>query len=241
MKIINEAIKNRPYFTTTFLLSLLLIVFVVLMNLHFPKVQRNGYSDFILAFEFAKTTPEIESLFSELSVEQIKNIDTGNYLDFGFMLTYSLLLANFYIKSGKLFKKKWLKAGVLFSFVILLSDFAENTVLLRITKIYNSNFDPVIMQHLLNKLHVFTWIKWGLLAFILCVIYTVLVRLQWWFKIIGIILTFPLFYLIATDFTPSELTLFTQLIFVSFFVLIGFGLTFKTSYAVKKNPKKSVV
>lgn len=228
MKFIKLFTRSRPFSKVTITLSLLLILFTIIMEFYFPDYAVNGFQSYILAFEFAETTNDIQLLLQNLTDVEIRNIDLGNYFDFGYMLTYSLLLAYIFAKSAKEFGKKWLNIGIPISIIILLSDFLENLILLKITKIYSVELDEILISELLQNLQIITWVKWGGIAFVLFIFYEVLYRLKWFYKIGGIICLFPFIYILAAGvFTPNKISIFTFLIFIAFFVLILFGITYK--------------
>ena len=227
MNIFNKA-QNRPLFWPTLFLVKILIIFLLLMNSYFPQIPANGYSSFIVAFEFAQTPAEVRSLFQNLTPDEIKRIDTGNYLDFGFMFAYSILIGFIFAKSARIFRRKWLYFGVVLSAVILLSDLAENVYLLKLSNSFLTN-NYSIHVNLLNNLHLFTWLKWGTLAFVFFIFYEVLIRLNWFYKIFGLLCLIPLLFLLfCGDLTPEKISLFTGSIFGGFIVLSVFGLTYRT-------------
>jgi len=198
------------------------------MEFFFPVGKFSGYGSFILAFEFAENIQDIHLLLQTFSIEDIQNIDKGNYFDFGFMATYSTLLGYLYYKSAKIFNKKWLLLGIPLAIIIFSSDFIENIILLKITNIYVTNLNESIMDSLLAKLHVITWVKWGGLAFTFFIFYEVLYRLHWFYKITGPICLLPFLYIIITgEFSAKEITFFALSIAASFIVLIVFGLSYK--------------
>ena len=122
MKFINYYFKKHP-FAITGLFAIPLLVFIGLMGDYFPLKTPEGYQSFIVAFEFAQTIQDINVLFSSLSEIEIQKIDIGNYIDFGFMLTYSLFLISLFKKASKEFNKKWLAAGILLAVIALFSHF----------------------------------------------------------------------------------------------------------------------
>jgi hypothetical protein len=198
------------------------------MQSYFPENKNNDFGSFIIAFEFATSIQDIQLLFQGLTIAEIKNIDLGNYIDFGFMIAYSILIAYIFVRSAREFKRKWLFAGLFLAVIILLSDFSENLILLKISKIYVLNENESLMIPLLKKLNVVTWLKWGGLAFTFFIFYEVLVRLNWFYKALGLICLFPfLFMLVTRNFTPEKITIFTSSIFVCFFVVVIFGVSYK--------------
>jgi hypothetical protein len=148
-------------FAPTGLFIFPILTLVICMEIYLPSDAPEGYKSFIVAFEFAKTPVEIQNLFADLSPETIKNIDKANYIDFGFMLAYSLFLGLMFKKAAFVFKRRWLLWGVLLSALIFLADFTENILLLNITKIYRQQTELQILAPVLANLHLVTWLKWG--------------------------------------------------------------------------------
>ncbi len=220
--------KTHPFAGTTAVLSLFMLLFLILMSLVFPSEGVNGFSSYIIAFEFARSVADIYSLFNGMSPAGIKNVDIGNYLDFGFMISYSLFVALLFVKASKVFQRKWLLIGIPLATIVLLCDFFENIVLLEITKNYLASTSDVVFIPLLAKLHIVTWVKWGGLAFAFLLFSGVLFTQKWFCFILGVICALPVFFLIVlSNATPVELSVFTGLIFLAFFALIVFSFAFK--------------
>lgn len=214
--------KKHPL-AKTGLLGVPLIIFVIFMGFFFPRKAPENFGSFIVAFEFAKTPAELRMLFDPLTLEEVQKIDIGNYLDFGFMITYSTLLVVAFWKLSQLFNKKFLKAGVFIAIVILISDFFENLFLLRLTENYlNFSMEGEIISNL-NYLSIFTWTKWISLSVIFSLFYTVFYKQKWYLEIPAAIFLFPLLYFIASPGrTPEILTNFTNSVFFCFACFIMF-------------------
>lgn len=148
-------------FAPTGLFIFPILALVLFMEFYLPSGAPEGYKNFIVAFEFAKTPAKIQTLFANLEPEEIKNIDIANYIDFVFMLAYSLFLGLMFKKAAKVFKKRWLILGVFLSAFIFLADFTENILLLNITKIYLSGSEIDSLIAILKNLRMVTWLKWG--------------------------------------------------------------------------------
>jgi hypothetical protein len=219
--------KNHPFAKGGFL-AIPLIVFVVLMGSYTPQKALVGFDSFIIAFEFAQTEEEVDTLFINLSPETIKNIDTGIYLDFGFMITYSFFLALYFAKSVRIFNKKWLLAGIPLSVIIFLGDFFENILLLKITQIYYTGLNKIALVSILEKLHIITWVKWGGLALAFMMISLVLFKGNWLCKLGALACLLPLlFSSIALNNSPAVISIFTHTIFTSFTVLVFYSFLFR--------------
>ncbi len=228
MKNAKNYFKTHPFARATAILTFFLLLFLILMSLFFPAEGVNGFTSYIMAFEFARSVADINSLFNGMSPAEIKNVDIGNYLDFGFMVSYSLFVALLFVKASKVFRRKWLLIGIPLAAIILLCDFFENIILLEITKNYLAGASDAVFIPLLEKLHIVTWIKWGGLAFAFLLFSGILFTQKWFCFILGVISALPMFFIIVlTNATPFELSVFTGLIFLSFFALIIFSFAFK--------------
>ena len=220
--------KNRP-FSINGLLAVPILFFTIIMGSYFPKIAPDeGFKSFILAFEFAQTPEETNSLFENLSEETIKNINTGIYIDYGFMVVYSLFLMLFFIKSTQISNVKWLLGGIPLTIVIFLGDFFENIFLLKITHIYSSGLNKTMLESILQDLNIITWIKWEGLAIAFLMISIYLFKGKWLSKIGAIFCILPfLLSFIALNNSPFVLSLFTLSIFVGFGVLIFYSFLFR--------------
>ncbi len=211
-------------------LAVPLLLLMVIMGRFFPATAPDGFDSFIIAFEFAKTPEDIQSLFGGLTQEQIQQTDTGNYIDFAFMLTYCLFLFFFTKKAAVLFQKKFLWMGISLILVILGADFLENLKLLSITEIYSQQKNTAPLNPLLHQLHVITWIKWGGLAALFVLLFFGLEKYRMWHWIAMAILWFP----VATGFwafgnQPHALNVFTLSVFTSFGALLVYSIGYKRS------------
>lgn len=198
------------------------------MEFYLPSDAPEGYKSFIVAFEFAKTPLEIQTLFTGLSSETIKNIDKANYIDFGFMLAYSLFLGLIFKKAAKVFKKRWLFLGIFLSAFIFLADFTENIFLLNITKIYLSGSEIEILISILKILHLVTWLKWGGLAMAFVLFFFGMKKNTGLAKFTGaaLLLPFPLAFWALTH-NPVAETWFVFSVFGAFAALFVFAFAFK--------------
>lgn len=220
-------LKNHPFAPAGFFIFPVLAL-VISMEFYFPSNPPDGYKSFIVAFEFAKTPVEIENLFSTLSAESIQNIDTANYIDFGFMLAYCLFLGLMFQKAASVFNRSWLRWGVLISAVIFLADFSENLVLLNITKIYRLETGTDTLLPVLKNLRLFTWLKWGGLAVAFALFFFGMKNNTGLSKFVGaaLLLPFPLAFWALTH-NPATETGFVFSMFGAFTALFVFALTFK--------------
>jgi len=139
----------------------------VLVMVFPPKApwMMDGFFTPVIAFEFIQSQGEVYQFFGlsgspdQLSMTQdmIRAMDTGNRLDYVFMILYASFLFFFSFVCAKNTGQRHYYASSILSFVILAADFMENIQLLRITdKISHHDFGKELLF-----LHWFTWIKWG--------------------------------------------------------------------------------
>lgn len=223
-------LKNHPFSPIGFFIFPILAL-VFFMEFYLPSGAPEGYKSFIVAFEFARTPAEIQTLFSNLEPQEIKNIDKANYIDFGFMLAYSLFLGLMFKKAASVFKRRWLLWGILLSVFIFLADFAENILLLNITKIYLSGSEIEILIPILKNLHLVTWLKWGGLAVAFVLFFFGMKKNTGLAKFTGaaLLLPFPLAFW-ALPHNPVAETWFV------FSVFGAFAGMFILAFGIKKRP-----
>lgn len=233
----NKYFKTHP-FAQIGMLAIPMLLFTISMEIFFPKTSPEGFQSFIIAFEFAKTPEQIHLLFNDFTEEMIRNIDFGNYVDFGFMFTYSMFLILFFKKAAKTFKKKWLYAGIPLSVIVLLADIIENIYLLKITGMYSPMVNSDELALVLQKLHIFTWIKWGGLAIIFALFSVKSMGRKILSNIEGIVFVIPIVLILwALSNDPMGVSRFTLSIALAFFLLLFYCFWFKQK-KIKKLKKK---
>ena len=210
------------------------VILVSLLSLIvFPQSspgEIEGFSTPIVAFEFAETVEEINTLFgangSTEQADMIRKMDQGNYLDYLYMLLYSGFLFSFAVLAAKQNGQKWVYAGVVLAVLALIGDALENVQLLTITaNLQSGDFADALM-----RLHWFTWLKWGSLA-----VYFLVIGIWFWGngrfgKFIAAIseLTF-LLGLFAYVARGSITELFTVSVALTFLLMIVFCFTTKNA------------
>lgn len=219
--------KTHP-FAKSGLLAIPIVALTVLMENYFPEFKPEGYPNFIVAFEFAKSLQDLNLLFSSLSPIEIEKIDAGNYLDFGFMVFYCLFLLLFFKKAYKIFGSRFLLAGIPLVLLILAADFYENILLLKITDTYAKNGIVASLLPVLNQLQIITWIKWGGLALAFFLLFFALIRGKSLSKTAAVFCLLPLIngilYWVSPVFT---ITGFTLSVFGAFAVLFIYSFVFR--------------
>jgi len=237
--LINKYFQTHP-FSKIGLLAIPMLALVIIMEFYFPKVNPEGFQSFIVAFEFAKTPNQIHQLLNELDANTLKNINIGNYIDFGFMIAYTLFLVLFFKKAAKTFNKNWLLAGIPLSVIVLIADVIENILLFQITAMYSATIADADLIAVLNKLHAATWIKCGGLAIIFALFSVKSFGKKILTHIEGIVFVFPLlfvFWAISND--PIGVTRFTLSIALAFFLLLFYCFWQKTKRIEKLKKKFS--
>ena len=169
--------NKRPYILAGFI-GLVVIVVSVINLMVFPQTspgQIDGLRSPIIAFEFAETVEEINTLFgangSPEQAELVRKMDQGNTSDYLYMLLYSGFLFSFALLATRQTGKKWLVAGAVLAALALVGDALENVQLLNIT----ANLQSGDFLAALTRLHWFTWLKWGSLA-----LYFLLIAVCFW-------------------------------------------------------------
>lgn len=202
---------SKPFFKLGYF-AIPLIICIVLMDMFFPKPEAsemNGYSNFILAFEFAETPSDLDAILkplreSENGTEKLKGTNTGNYADFAFMLIYSTFLFLFAGRVRRFFHAKWLLVAQALAVLILFGDIFENIQLIGIANHYIAGTESAdVLLPLLAKLKLFTWLKWLSLAALLFIIGAGLLRGAWLPKVIAAICCLPILFYVFARLSPS--------------------------------------
>lgn len=157
---------KRPFLVPG-VIGLAVITLSLINMMLFPQTalgQIEGIRSPIIAFEFAETKEEINTLFGVNGAPEqadfIRKMDQGNRLDYLYMLLYSGFLFSFALLAGKQTGQKWVYAGAVLAALALVGDALENVQLLTIT----ANLQSGDFVEALARLHWFTWLKWGSLA-----------------------------------------------------------------------------
>lgn len=207
--------KHRP-FTQLGLFAIPLLICMIAMGTQFPKGEVLGFSNKVIAFEFATSTADIEGILAPLSATEMKGMDGGNYIDFAFMLTYASFIFFFFKTAKQQFKSKWLVVGQVLAVIILLGDVFENLQLLNITRTYTNDPNDLNIAAFLFQLQLFTWLKWLCLALALLLASFALIHTKGFVKYIALLFSVPfLLSIIALiNGTPTWIERFTLSIFL---------------------------
>jgi hypothetical protein len=162
-----DEVKKRPFLIPG-LIGIAVILVSVLSLVVFPQTapgQIEGIRSPIIAFEFAETVDEINLLFgpagSPERADMVRKMDQGNKLDFLYMLLYSGFLVSFVIDANKQRHMPLFYVAVGLALLAFVGDILENSQLFQIT----NNLASSDFVDALTRLHWFTWLKWGSLAF----------------------------------------------------------------------------
>ncbi|MDD9301604.1 MAG: hypothetical protein HUK40_04355 [Desulfobacter sp.] len=162
---------NKPFKRVGFL-GVVVIGMSLFLGTVFPDKapwMMDGFSTPILAFEFVQSKDEVIRLFGLSNSESqpsgaqsnrssmILAMDSGNGLDYIYMVLYASFLFFFSLVCRKITGQALYYAASLMAVVILFADAFENIQLLSIT----SKMSRLDFAKELTFLHWFTWIKWG--------------------------------------------------------------------------------
>jgi len=212
--------RKRPFLIPS-LFGLAVILVSVISLIVFPQTspgQIEGLRTPIIAFEFAETVEEINTLFgpdgSAERATMVRKMDQGNMLDFLYMLLYSGFLVSFAVAANKQRPMGLWLVAVGLALLALVGDVLENLQLFQIT----NNLESGEFVDSLTRLHWFTWLKWGSLAFYFLVIGTWFLGNGRFGKVIAAVaeLTFllGLFAFVARGFITEIFTLSVALTFL---------------------------
>lgn len=119
-----------------------------------------GFVTPVVAFEFAESDAEVYRLFEpEGSAAAMNRV---NRWDFLYMALYNLFLATFALAAARQTGRPVLYAAAALPLLILFADAMENVQLLGLT--YRMQLDGGSLAATLDRLHRYTWLKWGGLA-----------------------------------------------------------------------------
>lgn len=119
-----------------------------------------GFLTPIIAFEFAESEAEVYRLFQPDG--SAAAMDRLNRWDFLFMAVYSLFLFTFALAAARGAGRPALYAAAALAPLILAADALENVQLLGLTM--RMQLEGGSLAATLDRLHVYTWLKWGGLA-----------------------------------------------------------------------------
>lgn len=180
----------------------------------------------LIAFEFAKKPADINALFLQkggktVNVAFVEKMEFINTIDFAFILSYTLLLSFFSLVISKQNISILGYFGVLIAFLVGVGDVLENIKLFEILRIISPTED---YQPELNNLHLWTWIKWGLLGILMVVLLPCLIKTtsSIYSILLGILMAIVAILGLVAFITqcPTWISLYTGLIFKPIFPLL---------------------
>lgn len=162
----NASVPEPPFFRVAAWIGAALVAVTAVLLSVLPKhagALPPGFRTPILAFEFARTHAEVEALFgapgSGERTALVHAMDRGNAIDFLFMVVYSAFLACFALGVARLAGRRYALVAIVAP-VAAIADSCENLQLFAITSHLGGSYEDA-----LARLALFTWIKWGGLAF----------------------------------------------------------------------------
>lgn len=181
----------KPYWPLIPVLIVLTALMLWMSNYMPPaNLAPKSYSSVIIAFEFILNRQDLVEVLSPLSSEQIQGLDMVNYIDFGYMIVYSSLLAGFTYITQQLNGPRYLIIGIGLALVALFGDFFENIQLLDLTSMYRAEAEDGFAS-IISNLFLFTWTKWGALALAMALLVPTLFSKGAFSKVISITLSIP--------------------------------------------------
>ncbi len=225
---------DKPFIKIGFLGIVVLIIGITL-NFIFPDKLSKSVSKFktpIIAFEFAETPEDIYDIFqvveSKITEKQyVKSMNTGNYIDFVYLLVYSVFLFLFSLKIAKITKSKYYYIVAIFAVLAFIGDIFENLQLLSITsKLESGNF----IENL-QYLKIFTWLKWTSLALVFWLLFVYFIDSKSFFKYASFLSLIPFILCVISYFKHSIIEFFVLSIAVMFIFLIIFSFAYKIKLA----------
>ncbi len=184
---------TKPFKKIGFIGAAVLVMSIVLLFV-FPSEApwlMDGFFTPIIAFEFVETPGEVQQMFGPINSPERENMvgamDSGNRLDYIYMVLYSLFLFTFSIQCARERKSGLFYIGAILAVVALAGDFLENRQLLGITsKLGSGDFGAE-----LHYLNIFTWLKWGGLSMIFLILTAYFIKGNLYSKIVGLLGCLP--------------------------------------------------
>lgn len=204
-----------------------IIVVSNILKMFFPSSVAwlpEGFSSPILAFEFLQTNREVLQFFGPASPERdawVTGMNRGHQVDYLYLVVYGLFLASWGLLGFRKTGNKLFYGIIVLAVVAALSDLMENLQLVNIA----SNLDAGTFETPLKRLFLFTWLKWGSLAFALAGISVYLFKTGFAGKIYMVVSLATLVLGVIAFINRSAFTgYFTLGITVQFVFLIGWAI-----------------
>lgn len=168
-----------------------------------------GFVTPIMAFEFAADPAEVGHLFSVDGAAAA--MDRVNRWDFLYMALYNGFLIAFALACARRTGNRYYYAVAALPLLIWVADALENVQLLSITRLLAADtVEPVLgqLRPLLDRLRLFTWLKWGGLALYFVLLWPYFRGLSGWARWIGVVGLLPALLAVAALFSrglPNEM------------------------------------
>lgn len=168
-----------------------------------------GFVTPIMAFEFAADPAEVGHLFSVDGAAAA--MDRVNRWDFLYMALYNGFLIAFALACARRTGNRYYYAVAALPLLIWVADALENVQLLSITRLLAADtVEPVLgqLRPLLDRLRLFTWLKWGGLALYFVLLWPYFRGLAGWARWIGVVGLLPALLAVAALFSrglPNEM------------------------------------
>lgn len=150
-------------FITSGILGIGVLAMTLILSLIGPRETGplpSGFITPIMAFEFADSEDDVYRLFEPQGSSEA--MDRVNRWDFLYMALYSMLLLTFALAAARQTGQAVYLIAAALALVILFADTMENFQLLGLTA--RMRLDGGSLVATLERLHFYTWLKWGGLA-----------------------------------------------------------------------------
>lgn len=183
--------ENKPFFKCGVVGLMVVAMSLFLLTILPTKADvgpmPEGFVTPIIAFEFAKTPLDVENLFAvgeaRSQMRLAAAMDLGNILDYGYMVLYSLFLGWFSFICVKVSNNRFFYLPCGLAGLALIGDALENVQLLGIT----AKLATMDIGAELSALQIFTWIKWGSLAFAFLLLAFYFIQGGWFSSAIAVV------------------------------------------------------
>lgn len=149
---------NLAEVTALFGLATVVLGLIIVLILPTSADLTNGFRTPIIAFEFAQSGNDLAFLAADDEIQD--KFDQAHRWDMVFPVAYGLFLALLLIQSARA-NFKWLILFVPLALLAIPFDIWENMILIEITELLRNDNSAV---HLLNRLQIATWLKWGMIG-----------------------------------------------------------------------------
>ncbi len=223
--------KQKP-----FIISGIIGLFVIGMSLILMAVNprsagelAEGFWTPIIAFEFAETEADVVLVLGQIDTpgqaELIEAFTLGNNLDFIYMVLYGAFLFVFALTCARLSGNKLFYIAAGLAVLVPLADMLENLQLQAILTSFVAGDD---FSSNLTRLKLYTWLKWGSLAFIFLLLAPFFTHGNPFVRFIGMYTAVPFVLGVLSYFSGGALKeIFALSIALMFLLLIVFSFLYR--------------